>query len=129
MADLATELADDDLTRGYAAMTPEQAAADLNTKYRARNRASMTASEVLNSVDAGEYALLSADKNAALWDLLAIGDLNPFGIEATLMADIFDAGPNTIAALQAARVEPISRAEELGLGKVSASQIATIRAA
>ena len=115
MADiLKDELVNDPLGRGYSGMTDEQASTDLNAVYRTRNRVSMTASEVLNAVDPAEYTALTASQKDRLWQLLAIGDLNPFGVEATLMQNTFGAGL-TITALNAARREPISRADELGV--------------
>ena len=113
---LKAELTNDPLVRGYSGMSDQAAADDLNGVYRTRNRSSMTASEVLNAVDAGEYTVLTAGNKDRLWQLLAIGELNPFGVEATLMIGIFGAGSVTITALQAARQEAVSRAVELELG-------------
>lgn len=114
---LKDELTNDPLGRGYSGMTDEEAADDLNTIYatdpRTRSRVSMSATEVLNAVDPSEYnALISADKDR-LWQLLGIGDLNPFGVEATLMVNLFGAGSTTITTLKAARVESITRVQEL----------------
>jgi hypothetical protein len=61
-----------------------------------------------------------------VWNILHLGNINPFGIEADLMQDIFGAS-TTITALQAARKENISRAEELGLGVVGAGQVEEAR--
>ena len=47
---LKSELTVDPLSRGYAGMTDAEAAIDLNTVYRERNRISMTGSEVINSI-------------------------------------------------------------------------------
>ena len=52
-----------------------------------------------------------------------MGDnLNPFGIEATIFNNVFGAS-NTITALQAARIEQISRATELSLGHVKVGHV------
>ncbi len=115
MADLKTELTDDPLARGYAGMTDSQAADDLNTSYRSRDRTTMTASEVVNAVDTADFLALSAAKQNKFWQLMGIGELNPFGVEATLMIDIFGGGSTTITTLAALRVESITRAQELGL--------------
>lgn len=123
---LKDELANDPLTRGYASMTDETAADDLNSVYRSRDRTSMTASEVLNAVDNAEYTALANAAKDRLWQLLGIGDLNPFGVEATLMQSIFGAGA-TITALAAARVESITRAQELGLSPVKVGQVEEAR--
>ncbi len=53
MADIAklkTELTGDRLGRGYTGMTDQQAADDLNTKYRTRNRDVMTGDEVFQAL-------------------------------------------------------------------------------
>ncbi len=112
---LRDELAADPLARGYSGMSDQAAADDLNTAYRTRNRTSMTVSEVLNAVDSTEFGALSDANETKFWRLMAIGDLNPFGVEATLLTGMFGAGSATILALQAARLEPISRAQELGV--------------
>lgn len=110
---LRDELLTDPLGRGYAAMTDEHAAVDLNTVYRSRNRATMTASEVYNAVDQTEWAALTSAQQAEIWDIVHMGDqLNPFGREAARFQTIFGAG-TTITALQAARIEAITRAQEL----------------
>lgn len=115
---LRDELLTDPLVRGYSTMSDEEAAADLNSIYPApdtltRNRASMTASEIANAMDIPEFTALSATDRQEIWNWLHLGELNPFGIEATRFVAIFGGGSNTITALQAARVEMISRAEEL----------------
>ncbi len=126
MADLKTELTDDTLGRGYAGMSDQAAADDLNTAYRSRDRQTMTASEVANAIDLTELTALSAEADAEVWRWLSLGTLNPFGVEATRFTAIFGAG-NTIAALQAARVEAITRAQELGLGTVKPGHVEEAR--
>ena len=60
---LRTELNDDILGRGYSGMTDEAAANSLNdTIDRSLNRATMTASEVFNAVDAAEFAGLDGEQ-------------------------------------------------------------------
>lgn len=113
--DLKTELALDFLARGYADMSDQEVADDLNTSYRLRNRNLMSASEVLNAVDPAEYTRLSNVAKVEFWNLMGIGNLNPFGIEAVLMINLFGEGSVTIAALNVLRVESITRAIELGV--------------
>jgi hypothetical protein len=110
------EVVGDPLGRGYSGMTNQEVADDMNTVYRTRNRATMTASEVFNSIDKAEYNAIPVPENKQMvWDILHLGDVNPFGLEADLFVDVFGGGSNTITALQAARVESISRATELGV--------------
>lgn len=128
MADiLKDELVNDPLTRGYSAMTPEEAAANLNTKTRTRLRTSMTSSEVLNQVVVAEFNALTEANKRTIWDILHIGDINPTGVEATIFVNIFGAGSTTISNLSAARTESISRAQELGLGEVKPGHVEEVR--
>ncbi len=126
-AKLKAELTDDSLTRGYSGMTDVQAAADLNTVYRERNKASMSGSEVINNVDPGEWNALTDAQREAVWNIVHLGTLNPFGIEATMLTAVFGAESNTIAALAAARKESVSRAVELGLGTVAPGDVENAR--
>ena len=116
IAKLAAELTDDPLTRGYAAMTDEEAADSLNTVNRTRNRDTMTASAVLNAVVISEWNALTDAQRQQIWDVLHIGEINPFGVEATIFVSVFGGGSATITALQAARLEAISRAVEQEIG-------------
>jgi hypothetical protein len=127
-AALKAELTADPLGRGYASMGDQEIADSMNALTRTRNRASMSGSEVINSVVATEYAALTAANKQLLWDLVHLGQLNPFGVEATLMVSVFGAGSQTIAALAAKRVETVSRAQELGLERVSVGYIGKARA-
>ncbi len=116
MADtLRDELLTDPLSRGYSTMTDQEAADDLNTAYRTRDRTSMSASEVYNAVDQTNWVALTAVDQAEIWNILHLGEVNPFGREASRFVAIFGGGSVTITALQAARVESITRAQELGL--------------
>ena len=113
--DLKAELLDDPLVppRGYSTMSNQEATDDLNTKYRTRNRSLMTASQVFNSIDKAEFDALSATDQAIIWNVLHLGEINPFGLEAMIFTAVFPNGGVTLTALAAARVEPISRAVEL----------------
>jgi len=111
----------------YSEMTDEAAAADLNTAYRERNKNSLTATEVLNAVVPAEFNALSDTVQRRIWDVLHIGDINPFGVEATLFIAAFGAGSVTIANLAKIRKEKISRAVELGLGFVYPGHVQNAR--
>jgi len=107
---------------------PVLAAAEINLANIDRNRASMTGSEILNAVDAGEWGTRDATQKQTVWDVVHLGTINPFGVEATLITTAFsDAGGATIAALQAARKEKISQATALGLGNVRPGDIQKAR--
>lgn len=123
------ELTADPLARGYSGLSDQEAADDLNTEYRSRNRTGMTPTEVYNNVDETEWLNLTDAQRQEIWDILHLGNpLNPFGLEADRFLAIFGGGSTTISTLNAARVESISRAEELGLGALLASDVAKARA-
>ncbi len=104
------------------------AASQLNAVNRTKNRTSMTGSEVLNAVDAAEWSTRTVEQKQVVWDIVHLGTVNPFGVEATLMTVAFsDAGGVTIAALAAARVDDVSRAVELGLGFIAPGHVENAR--
>jgi hypothetical protein len=124
---LKAELTGDPLGRGYAGMSDVAAAADLNTSYRTRNKTQMTASEILNSVDITEFNALAAGDETQFWQLMAIGNLDPFGVEATLMTNLFGGGSTTITTLASLRTESITRGVELGIGTVRVGHVEEAR--
>ena len=124
---LKTELTDDSLGRGYSGMNDVAAAADLNTVYRTSNKSSLTGSEVINAVDKTEFNALTDIQKQMVWDIVHLGTVNPFGLEADLMTDIFGGGSTTISALVALRINNISRAVELGAGSVKAGHVQEAR--
>jgi hypothetical protein len=125
---LKTELTTDPLGRAYSGMLDEAAALDLNTVYRERSRASMTGSSVLNAIDQTELNSKTDAQQQTIWNILHLGEINPFGVEASMMTAIFGAGSATIVALTAARKEAVSRAAELGLGVVREGEVTMARA-
>lgn len=125
---LRTEIDSDPLARGYVGMTDAEVAESLNTANRSRNRSSMTGSEILNEIDATEWASRTDAQRQTVWDICHLGTINPFGIEATLMIGVFGGGSATIAALAAARTETVTRAQELGLGVVREGTVQQARA-
>lgn len=125
---LRDELLNDPLARGYAGMSDEDAAADLNTVYRERNRTNMSASEIYQAIDRAEFLGASIDdtQRQEIYNLLFFDSIDPFGKEADVFVEIFGTGP-TITALQAARKKSISRATELGLGTVKPGHVGEAR--
>ena len=122
----------DELTSGHPGTGPYDpddavAAAQFNVVNRTINRTSMTGSEVLNAVNADEWAVLTPDEQRTVWDIVHLGNINPFGVEAALMIGVFGGGATTITALQAARQQAVSRAVELGLGRVRAGDVQKAR--
>lgn len=124
---LNTELTTDPLGRGYAGMTDEQAAADLNTVYRTRDRAILTGAQIWEQTQPSEYnALTDAQKNQWI-GFCGISVHDPFGPSAQFVLDLFGGGSTTVANLQTARVENISRGAELGLGVITEGAVHSAR--
>jgi hypothetical protein len=124
---LRSELVSDPLARGYSGMSDAQASASLNTVNRSVHVATMSGSEVLQSIDKTEYGALTDGKKSAVWGLLGMGTLNPWGREADIVVEIFGGGSATVTALAAARTRTVSRAEELGLGVIRESDVTKAR--
>jgi hypothetical protein len=125
---LKAELDGDPLGRGYAGMSDAAAAADLNTAYRTRNLERMTSSQIFQAVDMTEWGALEVAEQDKITKILNWGELNPFGKEAQVFINVFGGGSNTLSALAAARVEAISRAQELGWRPVTEGDVAQARA-
>ena len=127
MSILKNELTNDPLNRGYTEMTDEEVAADINLLARTRNRPSMTSSEVLNAIDISEWNALTDAARKRIWDVIHMGNINPFGVEATIFIAVFGNDSDTIKALAVARKEDINRATELGLGFVYPGHVQNAR--
>ena len=120
---LKDELANDPLVRGYAGMTDQAAADDLNTSYRTRDRTSMTGDEIAQQADTAEQAGLdngavnnTADVLSHWLALCARATVDPFATaNVQLVISIFGAASTSVTNLQTARVESITRAVELGI--------------
>jgi len=112
---LEDELLNDPLGRGYSSFTNQQIQDSLRTKDRSRNRTSMSGREVAAEVVSSEYNALTADKKSQFLSLIGSEDLDPFGLAVTVVKDVFGAGSTTASNLSTARVETISREEELGV--------------
>ncbi len=124
---LRDELIIDPLARGYSTMGDLAAAQDLNTKYRFRNRDTMSASEVFNAINKAEFDALPTADEALIWNVLHLGELNPFGLEAAVFTAVFPSGGLTLTALAADRKQPISRAKELGIAFVKPGHVQVAR--
>lgn len=125
---LKTELDDGHPITGAYDADDAIAADQLNAVNRTLNKTSMTASEVFNSIDQAEFTALNNAQEAQIWNVLSMGVLDPFGLEASIFTDVFGGGSTTIAKLKADRKEPGSRAEELNLGVVTPSDVANAKA-
>ena len=133
MAVLANELTNDPLARGYASMNDAEAAASLNEVNRSYTRESLTGNEVLHSIDPTEYAGLASnrpDLRTTIMGLCAVGgDISaaPGSFARSAFINIFGGASVTVTALAAKLDGTRSRAEELGLGGVSHTDVALAR--
>ena len=121
---LKTELDTDPLTRGYAGMTDEQAATDLNTVYRTQPRGSMNGDEIFAATDNAEFVGLT-DHKQQLWVSFTSKDIiNAYDQTNIDFLDyIFGAGSTTKTTLAALREEDVSRGVELGLGNIKVGDV------
>ena len=79
------------------------------------------------SIDSSEYVALDASQKEEVWNILHLGEINPFGFEATRFTAIFGGGSVTISSLASLRITAVSRAGELGLGFVFAGHVQNAR--
>lgn len=124
--ELRDEIANDPETRGYSGMTDQQIFDNIHdpSTGATRPKAIMTASEIYNNIVEADFDALSVGDQEKIWNILHLGDLNPFGLEAQVFQTVFGGASATVTALQAARNEPISRVTELGnLGSTSLGSI------
>jgi hypothetical protein len=115
ITEIENEITIDPLARGYAAMTNLEVLQDMSIKNRVRNKTSLTGSEVLNAIPKADLFALPTVELQRMWNVVHLGNVNPFGIEADILIDIFGAGSATITTLAAIRKEIVSRAVELGI--------------
>lgn len=126
---LKDEITGDPLGRSYSGMDDLTLTNSLNDPGTGltQDKSSMSASEVYNQIDSGEWLTLTDPQRQEIWNILHLGDVNPFGLEADRFLAIFGAG-STITALNAARTTPISRGTEIGVGFISLGAVIAARA-
>lgn len=115
---LASEIATDPLARGYAGMTDQQVADDLNTAYREIIRSNLSGSTIFNAIVPSEFSGLTADQQQLVRDVFSLGDavdVGPGTNARTVLLDAFGAGTVTRDNLVAAVTVNVTRAEELNL--------------
>lgn len=129
--DLKIEIDTDSLARGYSGMDDQQVADSLNnTIDRNVNKTNITGSEIWEQVDSGELAALSTDQRQEVFGLCGIdGGVDPFGAASQIIINIFGApgASNTTDNLQGFRVETVSRAVEIKLGRVEVGHVQLAR--
>ena len=129
---LATELADDDLNRGYAGMSDRAAADDLNIVYRddPNPPTSISAAALWNAFDPTEYDALNAGDRATVDFIGDLGSDVPIasGLIKNKVFAVFGVGTTSRTNIIALTTVPqVSRGVELGLGKVGEGDVWDVR--
>jgi tRNA threonylcarbamoyladenosine modification (KEOPS) complex Pcc1 subunit len=121
------EITNDPLGVGYATMTDAQIAAALNNKTRSRVKDSIEASELVAAIEATDLSGLTADQREQLHLLISAGKVKISNKRVKDLLQALFSGTTTISNLLALATEAISRAEELGLGKVMEEDVAAAK--
>lgn len=129
---LVDEIQNDPLTRNYAGMDNAQLTASLNTADRTVERTTLSASEMFEAIDTGEYQALSAADQDRVKLVLGLGDAIQIssGTKArTILEDVFAgaAGTLTRPALGGLVNETKTRGEEIGFGRVREGDVQDAR--
>lgn len=127
LAALKTELTTDPISRGYGSLSDEQAAESLNAPNRQPNRESLTGGMLAASIVRSELAALATADQNYVRALLPCGDIPLTATIKTELGSIFGVGTTTRTNLLALLKRTGSRAEELGLGFVTPSNVADAR--
>lgn len=121
---LKNEITNDPLGRGYANLDDEKIAESLNKADRQPNRETLDSGLFVGSIVAADYAGLTADQRDRV-RLLATPSLLYVSTHIrNELRNMFPPGSATRNNLTAALMRPGSRAEELGLGRVTPSDVA-----
>lgn len=104
------------------------AAQEINVVNRTRNRAQMMGDEIFAATDGAQFDALTADQKQ-LWVSFCGRDImDPFGsANIAFVVGLFGPGTATPVALIAARQEAVSRAAEIGLGRVLTGTVTQAR--
>jgi len=119
------ELADFPVT--YDALSDQEVSDELNLVDKVQNRASMLRQEVIDEINTAELTAMTGDDVAKVFGVLS-DTVNPFSpVLVRAFQDAF-AGGITISNLQAARIETVSRASQLGISRVGVGDVTNARA-
>lgn len=126
---LKAEIDGDPLTRGYSGMNDDQVVADINTVYRTRNKSSLSGDEMFQATDGSEFTALTEHKEQSWLAFCGRDSIDPFGAANVAFATyIFGGGSTTLSNLNTIRTEDVSRADELGIGRVRVGNVTEARA-
>jgi len=111
----------------YTGLTDAEAATALNLVDISIHKTSMSGSELLDAQDAAEFIALTDTKKAQWLALCGIGSVDPYGQVVDVVKNIWGNGSTTVSNLAGARTTLISRASQLGFGKVREGEVARAR--
>lgn len=128
LAVLKAEVNGDPLGRGYAGMSDSRIADSLNAANRTKSKDVLSGDEVFGATNGVEFAALTAAKQQMWVSFCARPSISQI-IQANVdfVKFIFGNASATVVALQATRSIVGSRAEELGLGVVTPSDVANAK--
>lgn len=109
-----------------SANSDQQIADELNNLNKIQNRGFLERAEVIEAFDSDELVLLSGDDIIKVFEVLS--DVVDPVVVAAQYAAIFPSGAKTIISLAALGEETVSRAEQLGFGKIEREDIRIARA-
>lgn len=121
---LADELTKDPAGLGYAALGSdvEALAVMLNDPTRSRPRGPVTAADIFDALDPGDFAAMTGDEMARVSIVMQAAPMD-LASDHTIGMLKGSLGSNAGAALDALRTVTASRAEELGLGEVTPAEV------
>ena len=127
---LAAELTGGHPVSGAYNADAQLAADQINALDIASIKANLSGSEMWANTVAAEYGALTDAQKSQWLSFCAIESHDPEvgGLAQLFVVDIFGGGSTTVTNLGTARSETISRAAELGLGRVRAVDIEVARA-
>ena len=132
-AAIADEISADPLARGYSVMSDQEVSDSMNAVDRGRTLERLDQASVYNNIDVGEYAALNNTAKTEVWNIVQVGGaeglwVRPGDTARTRLISIFGGGSATITSLAALLDQPVSRAEEIGLGEVNPPVVNMARA-
>lgn len=128
---LKSEITSDPALLGYAGKSDQEIADLLNSQATGRTivRTVIPSHEILEATVPGEWAALTAAEKQRYQTITGAGQVNLRGSNTrSALAAMFGAGTTTRANLIALQKVVVSRAEELGLGRVEPGHIGKARA-
>lgn len=124
LAALKTEITSDPAAIGYAGKTHEDIAGLLNKPQRTIDAETLSSGLLVSCIDRTEFAALSAADKAYLNLFVTAGDVPMSANVRQALRALFPAGSETRTKINQATRRTGSRAEELGFGRVTESDVA-----